>query len=201
MNEDVNNTPAPEGGSDGPLPEVREAGGTRRPMNATEARVFREARERQEAMKSKPAPKPAEGEGPDEEQPTEQHQEEAEEPQGEKTESGLTVPVLFPQEFREETTQNIEIAGQLATEIGMEQGTVQEIVDFAVGSAVTDESHVDLADADACRVVLNTLYGDEAPKIVQDAQKAVQRLGPKVAEYLDNTSLGNAPSVLLALAL
>src|SRR2546426_5375524 len=102
MNEDVNNTPAPEGGSDGgPLPEVREAGGTRPPMNATEARVFREARERQEAMKSKPAPKAAdqpEGEGPDEEQPTEQHQEEAEEPQGEKTESGLTVPVLVPQE-------------------------------------------------------------------------------------------------------
>ena len=50
-------------------------------------------------------------------------------------------------------------------------------------------------------VVLNNRYGaEEAARIADDAFAAVKRLGPKMAEWLDSTMLGNDPSVLYALA-
>jgi len=44
-------------------------------------------------------------------------------------------------------------------------------------------------------------YGNEEGRtIVANAKKAVTRLGPKAAAFLDSTSLGNSPAVLMALA-
>ena len=61
-------------------------------------------------------------------------------------------------------------------------------------------SALDLQDVAACRTALKMRYGAAADGIVRDAQAAVKRLGVNVARYLDETSAGNAPGVLIALA-
>ena len=78
---------------------------------------------------------------------------------------------------------------------------VQDVVEFAVSLAVTDRSGVSLEDPDACITVLQNTYGRaETEKIIADAKAAAQKLGPKMLDWLDETSLGNDPSVLYALA-
>jgi hypothetical protein len=60
---------------------------------------------------------------------------------------------------------------------------------------------MDITSKDACKSTLMTGYGDvEGNKIMADARAPVVKLGPKVAQHLDATQLGNSPAVLMALA-
>src|SRR5262249_44577590 len=113
----------------------------------------------------------------------------------------LEVPIEVPQQFFEQTSENIAAVSSIAKEIGMPTETAQGLVDYAVALAVSDSSGVSLEDPDACVTVLTHRYGrDEAQKIINDAQAAVRKLGPKAAAYLNATGHGNSPAVLAALA-
>jgi len=143
-------------------------------------------RARHEAEKAKKA---AEGAEPKEDDDSEndeplmgEREEDEQQPAVAKGGYKLDVPDEVPVKFLAETTEHVEQAGALAKELGVEQGVVQEITDAAVAFAVSDQSGVNIEDADACGVVLRAMYGDESDKIVTDAQKAVKRLGPKIAE-------------------
>jgi hypothetical protein len=195
MSENVNvNAPAPaEGAGEQPTPEVRQPDGSKRFANPTEARLYREALEK---AKARPDGEKAEDgdEGP-QDQPRDQQQE----PGAEGHE--LEVPIEVPRDHFEQTEANIAEVSSIAKEIGMSRDDAQGLVDYAVALAVSDQSGVNLEDPDACLVVLNRRYGnDEAAKIVADAQAAVRKLGPKAADYLDQTGHGNSPAVLAALA-
>src|SRR5262245_10522606 len=134
-------THAPEGGS-GNEPEIVEPGGTRRPMNPTEAWIFRET-----AAKTKPAAQPAaeqhDGHAPEGDEPQSQQQDST-------TAEGheLEVPIEVPREFFEETQANVEQVSQIAAEIGMVREEAQGLVDYAVALAVSEPSGVNLADED-----------------------------------------------------
>ncbi len=113
----------------------------------------------------------------------------------------LRVSGEVPQQFYEETQAHIQQAGVLAKELGIPQPEVQRLADYAVSLAVSDPAGTDLSNKDACLNTLMTRYGDdEGRNIISAAQRAVVRLGPKVAAFLDESSLGNSPAVLAALA-
>jgi hypothetical protein len=86
----------------------------------------------------------------------------------------------------------------LAAKIGAPAGEVQSLFDFGVTLAVGET--VDYADPGVCETVLRTEHGMGADALIDDARRAVQSLGPGVAEYLNVTGLGNSPSVVTALA-
>jgi hypothetical protein len=113
----------------------------------------------------------------------------------------LTVPIEVPQHFFPEAEANIREVGVLANELGVPTEEAQTLVDYVVALNASDQSGVSLEDPDACRTVLNRRYGtDGANQVIADAQKAVTRLGPKAADFLNRSGYGNSPAVLVALA-
>lgn len=155
-----------------------------------------------------PKPKPADDAAPkddvapEDEQIDEAPRDDDEQPAAAKDGYELDVPDEVPTEHYDGTKQNIEMAGQLGKELGVPVEEIQGVVDYAVSLAVTDQSGTNLSDKDACLGTLMARYGNaEGAKIVEDAQRAVKRLGPKVAAFLDGPGqLGNSPAVLMALA-
>lgn len=106
-----------------------------------------------------------------------------------------------PQPFVEAVTENLKDFSSAAQEIGVPADEFQMLVQDAIGFEVTNLSGVSLDDRDGCLGVLRHRLGaDEAARVVKDAQAAVVRLGPKVADALDRTGYGNSPGVLQALA-
>ncbi len=194
MNENETSSNEPVGDNE---PQIREPNGTRRPMNATEARVFRE---RQEAAKTKPV-ESSESDAAEGQESPERGQQRDQPDDDNNAPAELEVPGETPQEHTELVQSFVEQLAPIAQELNLPVGDVQDVVDFAVGLAVTDRSNVSLEDATACYTVLTNRYGAaEAAKIAADAQAAVDRLGPKMKQFLNSTMLGNDPSVLYALA-
>lgn len=208
MTENVN-APAsnePAGGGDSEPQTMTDRSGVRVPLTESQKKLYRAALEAHYRML--PKPKPADGESveaPDDVAPEDEPQDEEAGDDDEHADAAkdgyeLEVPIEVPQQFFPETEANIREAGVLAKELGVPAEEMQGVVDYAVSLAVSDESGVNLSDLDACASVLRNRYGGEADRIIADAQKAVTRLGPKVAEFLDRTQLGNSPAVLAALA-
>ena len=111
------------------------------------------------------------------------------------------MPEETPREHIEKVEGFIEDLAPITRELNIPVADVQDVVEFAVSLAVTDRSGVSLEDSDACITVLQNTYGRaETEKIIADAKAAAQRLGPKMLDWLDETQLGNDPSVLYALA-
>lgn len=194
MNEnETSNADAPEGG-DGSQTLVDRDGNRVELNESQKALLGKHWTQRLGAANAKPAEK-TEGTEP-EGQETQQQ-----EPQPGAEGHDLEVPAETPQQFYEETEANVQQASMIAAELGVPREEAQGLVDYAVGLAVSDPSGVNLEDRDACMVVLSNRYGgDETAKIVEAAQKAVTRLGPKAAKFLDSTGLGNSPAVVAALA-
>jgi hypothetical protein len=204
MNESTSNEPV--GGSE---LEVVEPGGNRRPMTETESKLFRQAstrmsaselqeiREKEEAAEEKEAAARARGEESWKELDERTNDEDAQNVEPHQFE----VPDETPREHIERVEGFMEQLAPITQQLNIPAGEVQEVVDFAVSLAVTDQSGVNLGDPQACYTVLQNRYGAaEAAKIVDDAYDAVQQLGPKMKEFLDSTMLGNDPSVLYSLA-
>jgi len=111
------------------------------------------------------------------------------------------VPEETPREHIERVEGFIADFAPIMRGLNIPVADVQDVVEFAVSLAVTDRSGVSLEDSDACITVLQNTYGRaETEKIIADAKAAAQRLGPKMLDWLDETQLGNDPSVLYALA-
>jgi len=184
-----------------PTPEIRQPDGTRRPANATEARILRER-----GVKPPTVPEPKDQQALDEireKDDAARAKEDAarEEQQQDQATTELSVPEETPTQQREMVSSFMEQIAPIARELSLPVGDVQDVVDLAVSLAVTDKSGVSLEDPQACVTVLQSKYGsEEAGAIIKDAQAAVEKLGPKMREFLDSTMLGNDPSVLFALA-
>ncbi len=139
---------APEGGegggSDAPvkLPQIRDAAGHLRDMNATELKLAE--RYGWLAKKSAEAKKAAEDDDDPKAEPyageEENEQQQDEDDETEKLPSGLSVPFGIPEKFMEETTAHVEAVGKLGKELGVAQDTVQTLVDYAVELAGLDSS-------------------------------------------------------------
>jgi hypothetical protein len=198
-------TSAEGDGASAPAPELREVTGRTRSLTAAEARAYAAALERRERGSATGVTTDNDAAPNDEPQREEQREEVGPSADGEQPAAKdgyeLEVPIEVPQQFFPETEANIREAGVLAKEIGVPAEEMQTLVDHAVSLAVTDQTGVDLSNMDACLGTLMARYGDaDGAKIVADAQRAVVRLGPKAAAFLDSTGLGNSPAVLAALA-
>jgi hypothetical protein len=157
------------------------------------------------AAKPKPDDAPK-GEEPEEELEFKPEEEDEDERDTVSMEDGyeLAMSDEVPEEVRERVGENIAEAGVIAKSLGIHQDIAQDFVDCATALATLDESRFDPTASNAGEIGMNTLlqrYGKkDTEMIVADARAAVNALGPKAAEYLDRTGLGNSPAVLLALS-
>ena len=72
-------------------------------------------------------------------------------------------------------------------------------LDFAISGALRD--NVDLRDEAQCFQVGRTRHGSAWDGLVDDSRRAVVALGPQVKDYLEQSGVGNSPSVIEALAM
>jgi hypothetical protein len=114
----------------------------------------------------------------------------------------IQVPEALSQGHKEEAAVFAQDVGALAVTAGIDQQTAQTIFEYAVDLAALEAPDSwDANDPGAAVGTLAVRYGAEAAgQIVKDAQAATRKLGPSVGAWLDQTGLGNAPSVLEALA-
>jgi hypothetical protein len=198
--------------SNEPALEVRQPDGTRRPANATEARILRERggvkanvpnpsdQAALDALRAKDdaeqAKQDAAREAGDESWKKLEDGEEADEP------TELSVPGEVPKEHVERIEGYLTELAPMAQEARIPVSELQDIVDFAVSLGVSDTSRIDYAgNPDASIATLKRTYGEEgAAKIIADAQAAVRALPRSVADWLDSSGLGDDPSTLCALA-
>src|SRR5262249_57214467 len=132
-----------------------------------------------------------------------------EEPQDRQSGQGyeLEIEETITGTHREEATEYAADLGLLGREAGLSQDTTQSLFDLVADLELTDTSGVNGCNPDETMTVLSNRYGAEAAKqLVADCQSAVKRLGPAIRDYLDQpldamgARLGNAPSVIIALA-
>ncbi len=113
----------------------------------------------------------------------------------------IKVPDTLVASDREEAAHFAADAAEIGREAGIDQPTMQVLYDFITDMQLTRGVEVlNLSNATECVTVLQNQYGPEADAIIRDAQAGARMLGPKGRMYLDGTGLGNAPSVLVALA-
>jgi hypothetical protein len=213
-NDNVNGTTG-DGGAEGSNVEIHEPGGTRRPLNASEAALYRDAISKKWGVSTK-----SDAEALDEavkrdnearakEEAAKQKGKESWDRLEEETRDDgqqpdapteLSVPEETPKEHVERIAGFMEDLAPITRELNLPVGDVQDVVEFAVSLAVADRA-ADLDNPQACVTVMEHLHGrTETEKIIADARDACDRLGVKMKQWLDATGLGNDPSVLYALA-
>ena len=147
------------------------------------------------------APKPDTKPEPDSEEPQDQQAS----PTGQGYE--LEIDETITGTNREEAAEYAADLGLLGRDAGLSQDVTQSLFDLVADLELTDTSGTNGCNPDETMTVLSNRYGaDAAKQLVADCQSAVKKLGPAIRDYLDmpldamGARLGNAPSVIIALA-
>jgi hypothetical protein len=93
---------------------------------------------------------------------------------------------------------------QIAPSVGLDAGTAQGLLDMVVDAATTltyQPADEFTTPEDAFKAMTQTFGEEAATDLVNRAQKYVKSLGPKVADYLDRTGVGNDVGTIVTLAL
>jgi hypothetical protein len=113
----------------------------------------------------------------------------------------IRVPIRCRRRIERKPSTSRRDAAEIGREAGIDQPTMQTLYDFITDVQVTcGVPDLDLSNPTECVNVLHNQYGAEADAIIRDAKAGAKMLGAKGRMYLDATGLGNAPSVLVALA-
>jgi hypothetical protein len=148
------------------------------------------------------APAPVAAPEPQPEVEQQQPEPEPQAPSGEPYELVANVPDKYVDESR---TEYLSSFSSLAPVVGIDAGMAQVMVDAFVEAAVTmpaytfDAEHHDYVD---CEREIVAQVGEEGAKnVITRAQRYAASVGPGFQAWLDETNLGNEPSVIRVLAL
>ena len=117
----------------------------------------------------------------------------------------LKMPDFLPLAQRtDEREQFVQEFSQIAPDAGIDASTAQGLVDMIIdsGTALTYEAADEYTTAEDAFATMEQTFGPKVGRdLVNSAQKYVASLGPKVADFLDRSGMGNDVATLVSLAL
>jgi hypothetical protein len=115
----------------------------------------------------------------------------------------LEFPADLPHEMQDEgSTEVLKDFGAVAAGVGMPADVAQDCVEAVTDaiSALGVNNKYDLDDPDAAEATLRGAWGDNYDASLKIVRQNVKALGPKFADWLDESGVGNWPPAIMVLA-
>jgi hypothetical protein len=112
------------------------------------------------------------------------------------------VPEYVPRHLAEDpaTIQALQDVGGFAKESGIPPTMARMLTTLYADLALAEQDQAPgREDEEAVRRYLVHQYGSQADAIIKGAQEGARKLGPKFIQFLNDTGLGNDPSMLMIL--